>query len=229
MCIRDSMGLLYHTIDLERRFDGIGPHTISFPRLEPALNAPLSTNSPYKVSDEDFLKALTVIRLSIPYTGMIITAREPAHIRREALMNHGCTQTDASSRIGIGAYSEQTEQQDAVRQQFLLSDTRSLDDVTREIASMGLLVSFCTAGYRCGRTGACFMSLAKSGKERLFCVLNALITFKEYLLDYASAQTRELGERLIKHHIEHSVPENLRAMIQKRLEETENGKRDIRF
>ena len=223
----EVMGLLYHTIDLEEKFGGVGPHTISFPRLEPAANTPLSVNSPFKVSDRDFKRLVAVIRLSVPYTGMIITAREPAEIRRDVI-NVGCTQTDASTRIGVGAYSEHYDTQDANRQQFLLGDTRSLDEVIRELAEMGYLTSFCTAGYRCGRTGSYFMSIAKKGKVHQFCIPNAILTFKEYLLDYASEETRAIGEKLIGQRIE-NVPENVRPVLMNRLKAIENGARDLRF
>jgi len=223
----EVMGLLYHAIDLEEKFGGVGPHTISFPRLEPAANTPLSVNSPYKVSDKDFKRLVTVIRLSVPYTGMIITAREPAEIRRDVI-NVGCTQTDASTRIGVGAYSERYDAQQAERQQFLLGDTRDLDEVIRELAAMGYLTSFCTAGYRCGRTGSYFMNIAKKGKVHHFCIPNAILTFKEYLLDYASEETREVGEKLIERRIE-NVPDNIRSALKERLEAIEHGARDLRF
>jgi 2-iminoacetate synthase len=160
----EVMGLLYHAIDLETHFSGIGPHTISFPRLNPAEGSSLAEHPEYRVSDEDFKKLITVIRLSVPYTGMIITARESAQLRREAIPL-GCTQTDASTRIGIGAYSEQYTEQEKDRQQFVLGDTRSLDEVIREFAEMGLITSFCTAGYRCGRTGDKIMGLLKTGRR----------------------------------------------------------------
>ncbi len=222
----EVLGLLYHAIDLEKRFDGIGPHTISFPRLEPAANAPICENSPHKVSDRDFKRLVAVIRLSVPYTGMILTAREPAHIRRDVL-NVGCTQTDASTKIGIGAYSEATGIQEAERQQFMLGDTRGLDEVVREIADMGYLTSFCTAGYRCGRTGSYFMKIAKAGKVHQFCIPNAILTFKEYLLDYASEETRKVGEKLIERRMG-DVPEAMRLALGQMLKAIENGERDLR-
>jgi 2-iminoacetate synthase len=221
----EVMGLLCHTIDLERKFGGVGPHTISFPRLEPAESTPLTRNSPYRVSDRDFKRLVAVIRCSVPYTGMIITAREPAEIRMDAI-NVGCTQTDASTRIGIGAYSEGTAEQESDKQQFLLGDTRELDDVVRELAQMGYLTSFCTAGYRCGRTGSYFMSIAKKGKTRRFCIPNAILTFKEYLLDYASEETRKIGDALIEKRT-NDVPEALRPALKERLETIENGARDV--
>jgi 2-iminoacetate synthase len=199
----DVMGLLYHAIDLERQF-GIGPHTISFPRLMPASGSWLSKNSKWKVNDDEFKKLVTVLRLAVPYTGLIITAREHAELRREVIMV-GCTQTDASTRIGVGGYTEALKalekhsdsDQDENKQQFLLGDTRSLDEVVRELAQMGMITSFCTAGYRCGRTGDKIMGLLKGCVEGKFCKLNAVLTFREYLDDYASPQTRAIGEQLI--------------------------------
>ncbi len=223
----EVMGLLLHAIDLESKFDGIGPHTISFPRLEPASNSPLTTGSPYMVSDRDFKRLVTVIRLSVPYTGMILTAREPAHIRRDVI-NVGCTQTDASTKIGIGAYSETGGEQDQTKQQFMIGDPRSLDEVIRELAGMGWLTSFCTAGYRCGRTGSYFMKIAKEGKVHNFCVPNAILTFKEYLMDYASEETRRIGEKLIGERMK-DVPAGIVPALLEKLGEIENGKRDLRF
>jgi len=223
----EVMGLLYHAIELEDKFGGVGPHTISFPRLEPAANVPLSPDNPYKVSDRDFKRLVAVIRLSVPYTGMILTARESAEIRREVI-NVGCTQTDASSRIGIGAYSETYGRQEAERQQFLLGDIRSLDEVVLELAEMGYLTSFCTAGYRCGRTGDYFMNIAKKGKVHQFCIPNAILTLKEYLIEYASEETRNVGEKLIQERL-NDVPEELRPAVKARLKDIENGSRDLRF
>jgi 2-iminoacetate synthase len=223
----EVLGLLYHTIDLEQRFGGVGPHTISFPRITPATDTPFNQNIPNRVGDEDFLRLVAVIRLSVPYTGMIITAREPAHIRRQAI-DLGCTQTDGSTRIGIGAYAESYEHQEVERQQFLLGDPRSLDEVVREMAEMGYLTSFCTAGYRCGRTGNYFMELAKQGKVHRFCIPNAILTMKEYLQDYASAETRAIGEKLIERHLA-GVPRQIRDALDSRLMRIENGERDLRF
>jgi len=226
----EAMGLLYHTIDLEKRFNGIGPHTISFPRLEPAANTPFNRASKYKVSDNDFKKLVAVLRLSVPYAGMIITARETAQMRRESL-KLGITQTDASTKIGIGAYSESYNSQEAERQQFLLGDTRSLDEVIGEFADMGYITSFCTAGYRCGRTGQCIMELLKTGKERWFCKLNAVLTFREWLDDYATDETKRKGETIIKKEIS-EIKQNLPEMFPKFMEnykEIKNGQRDIYF
>jgi len=204
----EVMGLLYHTIDLEKRF-GIGPHTISFPRMTPASGSAFSTQSPHLVGDRDFKRLVTVLRLAVPYTGMIITARESARIR-DAVLMVGCTQTDASTRIGIGGYNEALKALDAVqrgaqteeKQQFILGDTRSLDQMTRELAAKNMIVSFCTAGYRCGRTGDKIMGLLKNCVEGKFCKLNAVLTYREYLDDYASEETRAAGERVIAGELE---------------------------
>jgi len=223
----EVLGLLYHAIELEEKFGGVGPHTISFPRITPAVDTPFNLKNPNAVNDEDFLRLIAVIRLSVPYTGMIITAREPAHIRRQAI-DLGCTQTDGSTRIGIGAYAEPYDRQEAERQQFLLGDPRSLDETILELAGMGYLTSFCTAGYRCGRTGRYFMDLAKKGKVHNFCIPNAILTFEEYLLDYASAETRRVGEQLIKKRLE-EVPQNIKSALRDKLRRIQSGERDIWF
>lgn len=226
----EVMGLLYHTIELEKRF-GIGPHTISFPRLEPAENTPFTQNTSYRVNDEDMRKIITVIRLAVPYTGMILTARENAKMRRE-LIPLGVTQTDASSKIGLGAYNDQNEKnQVGKRQQFILGDTRSLDEVVRELAEMGYITSFCTAGYRCGRTGKCIMDLLRSGAEGKFCKLNAVITFREWLDDFASSATKEVGERVVESEIK-EIKETMPKMFESffsQYQKTVKGERDLYF
>ncbi len=227
----EVMGLLYHARDLEKQF-GIGPHTISFPRLEPAANTPFIQETKYKVSDEDFKKLIAVIRLSVPYTGMILTAREPAHIRREIIASGMITQTDASTKIGIGAYSDRLTEQELERQQFEIGDPRSLDEVIRELAEMGYITSFCTAGYRCGRTGDRIMTLLRTGKEATFCKLNAVLTFREWLDDFASAETRSAGEKVIQRELE-ELKERVTDKVYDRLLEyygrIKNGERDLYF
>lgn len=225
----EVMGLLHHAIDLEKHF-GIGPHTISFPRIEPAANTPFIGESKYRVSDEDFRKLIAVIRLSVPYSGMILTARETAGMRRQA-MPLGVTQTDASTKIGIGAYSDRYNEQEAERQQFILGDTRSLDEVIRDLAEAGYITSFCTAGYRCSRTGKCIMDLLKSGKERWFCKTNAVLTFQEWLNDFASPGTKVIGEALIKKEIKEiraQVPD-IYPQFAAMHERIKNGERDLYF
>ena len=227
----EVMGLLYHARDLEKHF-GIGPHTISFPRLEPAANTPFIQQTKYKVSDEEFKKLIAVIRLSVPYTGMILTAREPAHIRRDIISSGMITQTDASTKIGIGAYSDRYTEQELERQQFELGDTRSLDEVIRELAEMGYITSFCTAGYRCGRTGDRIMTLLRTGKEAVFCKLNAVLTFREWLDDFASEETKIAGEKVIQKEIEELKEKVSEKVYNKLLEyyrRIQNGERDLYF
>jgi 2-iminoacetate synthase len=205
----EVMGLLYHAMDLERQFN-IGPHTISFPRLTPASGSELSTNSKYIVGDREMKKLVAILRLSVPYTGLICTVREKPETHLD-LMSVGCTQTDASSNIGIGGYTEAMKEeaqqqtkgvsQDKHKQQFILNDTRSLDEMTRELAKLGMISSFCTAGYRCGRTGDKIMELLKSCKEGKFCKLNAVLTYREFLDDYASEETRILGNNIIQNEL----------------------------
>lgn len=196
----EVMGLLYHALDLERQF-GIGPHTVSFPRMQPAPGSFLSEHSPYLVSDEATRRLVTVLRLAIPYSGLIVTCREEAGLKRE-LIHLGCTQTDASSKLGIGAYSQKLKQEDNPdKVQFMLGDQHSLDEEVKLLAEDGMITSFCTAGYRCGRTGDKIMNLLEKGVEGKFCKLNAVLTFREYLNDYASPETRVVGERLIEQEL----------------------------
>lgn len=195
----EVMGLLYHARELERVF-GFGPHTISIPRLEPAVNTPFLQDRKYHVHDEDFKKLVAVLRISIPYAGLILTARESALLRRE-VVGIGCTQMDASTRIGIGAYSETACEQISERQQFMLGDTRSLDEIVGELADRGSITSFCTAGYRCGRTGKHIMDSLKTGTEAMYCKMNAILTFREWLNDFASPATKQKGELLLHKEI----------------------------
>ncbi|MBL7073172.1 MAG: [FeFe] hydrogenase H-cluster radical SAM maturase HydG [Candidatus Omnitrophica bacterium] len=225
----EVMGLLYHARELKKKF-GVGPHTISFPRLEAAENTPFTSASKYKVNDEDFKKIVTLIRLAVPHTGMILTARERPEIRKEVI-SLGCTQFDASTRIGIGAYSDRYSEQEGKRQQFLLGDTRSLDEIVREQASEGRITSFCTAGYRCGRTGECIMDLLKTGQEGKFCKLNAILTFREWLDDFASEETRIVGEKVIEKEIDQIKEEDwpIYPQLMEYYERIKNGERDLYF
>ncbi len=225
----EVMGLIYHTHELERRF-GVGPHTISFPRLEPAANAPLATDSKYLVSDDDFKHAVLTLRLAVPYTGLILTAREDAALRRR-ILPLGITQTDASTRIGLGAYSRETGEQEIERQQFVIGDSRSLDEVVREMAQMGFITSFCTAGYRCGRTGHNIMDMLKCGTEGEFCKLNAIITYREWLDDFASEETKAVAEELIHREIDEVREQNPKmfGMLMEYYGKTEQGARDLYF
>lgn len=226
----EVMGLLYHARELEKRF-GVGPHTISFPRIVAAENAPAAQNVCSPVSDQQLRRIITVIRLAVPHTGMILTARENAALRR-SVIPLGITQTDASSKIGLGAYAQNSEMQKAQRQQFILGDTRSLDEVVGELASMGFITSFCTAGYRCGRTGTKIMELLRSGTEGVFCKLNAVITFREWLDDFASEQTKMIGEQVVEKEMQ-EIRQNVSAHMVKEFllsyEKTKQGTRDLYF
>ncbi|PKL47022.1 MAG: [FeFe] hydrogenase H-cluster radical SAM maturase HydG [Candidatus Riflebacteria bacterium HGW-Riflebacteria-2] len=231
----DLMGLLYHAIELEQRF-GVGPHTISFPRLTPASNSPLfelADQQKYFVSDEDFKKIVALLRLAVPYTGLIITAREKKEVRDDVLPV-GCTQTDASTMIGIGGYAKNAGCQNIDEQQFMLGDTRSLEELIYDLAQRGVITSFCTAGYRCGRTGDQIMDLLKKGQEKHFCKLNAILTYREWLDDFASEKTRKAGEEVIRKEIE-EVKKQTPSIFSKKLydltmsyyERISNGERDL--
>ncbi len=224
----EVMGMLHHAIELEKQF-GIGPHTISFPRIEPAETTPLSIAIPHKISDAEFRRAIVVLRLAIPYAGMILTARENAAMR-DSLIPLGITQMDASSQVGLGAYSDLKPQQPD-RQQFILGDTRTLDDLIRDLAAMGNITSFCTAGYRCGRTGKCIMDLLRSGQEGKFCKLNAVITYREWLDDFATDQTRRAGEKIIENEIAEikiKMPHVFDSFMEN-YTRTKTGERDLFF
>ncbi|MCR4435539.1 MAG: [FeFe] hydrogenase H-cluster radical SAM maturase HydG [Clostridiales bacterium] len=222
----EVMGLLYHTIHLEEKYNGVGPHTISFPRITPAIGTPYSDHPEYAVSDEDFKKLVAILRLSVPYTGLICTARESDEVRREVIQL-GVSQIDAGTRIGVGGYSKSMGNQLPDKEQFSLGDIRTLDDVVRETCSMDSIPSFCTACYRKGRTGENFMGYAKSKFVHNFCIPNAIFTFKEYLMDYASEETRKIGARVIEEHVARFKGEKVYDIIIKNLERLEKGERDL--
>ncbi len=189
-----------HVHEMER-FCGIGPHTLSFPRLEPAVNTPFVEQSRGRVDDDDFERIVILARLAVPYAGLIVTARESPAMRRR-LLPLGVTQMDAASNVGVGAYADGQDKQRGERQQFLLGDPRGLDECIREWAAAGCITSFCTAGYRCGRTGKCIMDLLRSGVEGKFCKLNAVLTFKEWLDDFATPETQAVGEALLRKELD---------------------------
>jgi len=221
----EVMGLIYHTIHLEERF-GVGPHTISFPRIEPAVGTPFSENPPNPVSDREFKKLVAILRLSVPYTGLILTAREKPELRDEVI-KLGVSQIDAGSSIGVGSYSS-TDEKVIKKSQFLLGDRRSLDEVIYELLRDGYIPSFCTACYRAGRTGEHFMEFAIPGFVKRFCTPNALFTLTEYLLDYASSKTKAEGEKLIRKELE-KIDSRTQKAIKEGLERLYRGERDVRF
>jgi 2-iminoacetate synthase len=195
----EILAMMQHIHHLEQKF-GVGPHTISFPRIEPAVGSEVASNPPHAVSDNDFLKMIAIMRLAVPYTGMIMSTREGAAVRRETL-EVGISQISAGSRTDPGGYAEGLG--DPNGSQFQLGDHRSVDEVVRDVVSLGFVPSFCTACYRTGRTGADFMDLAKPGEIKYHCHPNALSTFQEYLCDYAGPATKSAGENLISIELEH--------------------------
>jgi 2-iminoacetate synthase len=220
----DVLGLLFHALELEASY-GVGPHTISIPRLEQAMNAPAAIKPPRPVSDHDFKKLVAILRLAVPYTGIILSTRETAEMRSE-VFDLGISQISAGSRTNPGGYSEQTD--DNCRTgQFNLGDTRTIDEVIYDITGKGHIPSFCTACYRLGRTGGDFMDLAKPGLIKKYCHVNAILTFKEYLTSFASPQTRAVGEALIKKLIGETKPSATRKILEERLRLIEAGERDL--
>jgi len=214
-----------HAADLDSKF-GIGPHTISMPRLEPALNAPAALNPPHAVDDLSFKKLIAVIRLSVPYTGMILSTRERAELRRD-LFEVGISQISAGSRTAPGAYKEsQQSLNEHDLEQFQLGDHRSLEEVVKDITSLGYMPSFCTACYRSQRTGDRFMELAKSGNIGKICVPNSMVTFEEYLNDFASTETKELGKEFIKSELQ-KLEGTIKRKTGQMIEKVDRGERDI--
>ena len=190
----ELLALMQHIRELETVF-GIGPHTISVPRLEPATGSNVASNPPFSVPDLDFRKIVAILRLAVPYTGIIMSTRETAQMRRETFAL-GVSQISAGSRTNPGGYTDSLHEDDG--SQFCLGDHRPLDEVIRDVAEMGYIPSFCTGCYRLGRTGQDFMDRAKPGDIKNHCNPNAVSTFQEYLMDYASYETRLVGEGLIE-------------------------------
>ena len=220
----ELVGLLMHAEHLEARF-GVGPHTISVPRICPADDISLDS-FPDALPDHIFRKIVAVLRVAVPYTGMIVSTRESVKMR-EQLLDCGISQVSGGSRTSVGGYTT-VERHDETAQ-FDVADTRPLDDVVRWLLDSDHIPSFCTACYREGRTGDRFMSLCKSGKISLCCTPNALMTLKEYLVDYASPSTREAGERMIARGLGDIPSEKIRSITERHLREIEQGKRDFRF
>lgn len=218
-------GLLMHAEHLEAVF-GVGPHTISVPRLRDAedIDASSFTNG---ISDEIFAKIVACIRVAVPYTGMIVSTRETKECR-EKVLNLGISQISGGSRTSIGGYVE-PEPENQRSEQFDVQDNRTLDEVVSWLMQLGYVPSFCTACYREGRTGDRFMSLCKSGQIQNCCHPNALMTLKEYLVDYASTETRTIGETLIQQELKNVPKEQIRNIVEKNLREIELGQRDFRF
>ncbi len=199
----EILALLQHAKYLENKF-GVGPHTISVPRLEPAEGSPYAENCPYLVSDSDFMKIVAILRCAVPYTGIIMSTRETPDVRRQTFAL-GVSQISAGSRTDPGGYADKDAAIPAGGQ-FSLGDHRPLDEVIRDVASLGYIPSFCTACYRLGRTGGDFMDLAKPGDIKSFCEPNACATFAEYLEDYASPETRKEGNAFLDKTVNNMGP-----------------------
>jgi 2-iminoacetate synthase len=216
--------LLMHAEHLEAAF-GVGPHTISMPRIKHAEGIDLNDFN-NGIGDDIFAKLCALVRIAVPYTGMIISTRESREVR-EKVIRLGVSQISGASRTSVGGYGEEERPHDT--EQFDVSDQRTLDEVIRWLMDMGYIPSFCTACYREGRTGDRFMSLCKSGQIQNCCHPNALMTLKEYLMDYAGPLTRQAGERLIEKEIP-SIPNGkIREKIRLWLSDIEGGKRDFRI
>lgn len=226
----EVLAMLMHANHLEREY-GAGPHTISVPRMRPADGSELSITPPYEVDDENFKKLVAIIRIAVPYTGMILSTRESPDMRRE-LLRVGMSQMSAGSRTDVGAYhrdhSQATENAlGDLSGQFSLMDHRSAGDVVKDLMQEGYVPSWCTACYRKGRTGEHFMKIAKAGNIHNFCHPNSLLTLQEYLNDYADPETKKIGEELIAKEREMGLSESAKRMFSRKLEKVNQGEHDV--
>jgi len=222
----DVLGLISHAIHLQKTY-GVGPHTISFPRIKPAFG--LNMDLPYEVTDNQFKHLVATLRLSVPYTGLIMTARESAQIRDEVI-EFGVSQIDAGTRLEIGGYQEKRDLgQKLDREQFEVGDQRELDTVIRWLLNREFIPSFCTSCYRVGRTGEHFMEYAIPGFIGNFCTPNAMLTLTEYLEDYSSEETKEAGYKLIANELAKIKDPARREEISGKIEQIKRGKRDLLY
>jgi 2-iminoacetate synthase len=222
----EVLAMVRHTNHLEACYN-VGPHTISFPRIKDASMLQMGTK--YLVNDADFAKMIAILRLAVPYTGMILTARETKEIRNECI-NYGVSQIDGGTKLELGSYSKtQNEEQNLNKGQFRINDERSLNEIIEELLEHNMLPSFCTACYRLGRTGEHFMEFSVPGFIKRFCSPNAILTLAEYLLDYAPENTAHKGWQVIEKNIEDLPDEKVRLMLREKLAELKNGKRDLYF
>lgn len=222
----EVLGLVSHSLYLQRKF-GVGPHTISFPRVKPALG--LDLHLPYQVTDEQFKQLVAILRMAVPYTGLIMTARESKEIR-DAVIEFGVSQIDAGTRLEIGGYQESREkEQELDREQFQIGDNRELDSVIEWLLRREFIPSFCTSCYRVGRTGEHFMEYAIPGFIGKFCTPNAMMTLAEYLEDYSSDKTKEAGYQLIENEILKISDPVKRSEIKLKIDQIKRGKRDLLY
>lgn len=221
----EALALVRHAAHLEACF-GVGPHTVSFPRIQEASSVDGKAFRP--LSDDDFLRLIAVLRLAVPYTGLILTAREPAALRDRAIA-YGVSQIDGGTRIEIGGYTKEEDIQQLDREQFLIHDDRSLEEIVGELLPKGHLPSFCTACYRKGRTGEHFMEFSVPGFIKRYCTPNAVLTLAEYLEDYAPADLREKGYAAIEREMR-GMEEGMRTQVSSRLDRIRAGReRDLCF
>jgi len=218
----EIMAMMQHFRHLEQKF-GVGPHTVSFPRMEPAVGSDIASRPPHAVSDSDFLKMVAIMRLAVPYTGMIMSTRETAEVRR-ATLELGISQISAGSRTDPGGYKD--GEGDPNGSQFQLGDHRTIEEVVADVVSLGFLPSFCTACYRMGRTGVDFMDLAKPGEIKYHCHPNALSTFQEYLCDYATPEAKSAGEKFISIELQ-QMDQQQTATALPMLNKVRRGERDV--
>ena len=221
----EVMGILRHVNHFEAVYN-VGPHTISFPRIKKASNVKLDDK--YQVSDNEFTRLVAILRLAVPYTGLILTAREPVHVRDEVL-SFGVSQIDGGSKIEMKAYSNDKREQDINAEQFEINDDRTLNEVMNDLIRKGFIPSFCTACYRVGRTGEHFMEFSVPGFIKRFCTPNALLTMAEYLEDYAPENTKKKGYKLIEGSLEEYDNKNFKKKLTERLERVKLGERDLYF
>ncbi len=218
----EMLAMMQHIFELEKVF-GVGPHTISVPRLEPATGSDIASHPPFAVADLEFRKIVAILRLAVPYTGIIMSTRETAQMRRDTFAL-GVSQISAGSRTNPGGYDDEIDAD--VSSQFSLGDHRPLDEVIRDVAGMGYVPSFCTGCYRLGRTGQDFMDLAKPGAIKAHCGPNALSSFMEYLNHYASSETRKIGIQLIEDTI-HQMNGLPKERARKLVNRVNEGKKDV--
>lgn len=221
----ETLAMLMHAMDLEET-TGVGPHTLSVPRIRPAENVSLE-NYPYLVDDEDFKKIVAILRLAVPYAGLILSTREEPGLRDE-IIALGVSQVSTGSCTGVGGYSESYIDPEE-KPQFEVGDHRSPVEMIESLMEAGYIPSYCTACYREGRTGERFMDIVKSGELYKICEANALITLKEFIDDYGTDRTREIGDKLIKKSIDEIDNESFRKSVEEKINKISNGIRDLRF
>jgi len=222
----EVLGLIRHTNHLEACYN-VGPHTISFPRIKDASS--LNFGDKYFVTDEDFTKLIAILRLAVPYTGMILTAREPEKLRNE-IIQYGVSQIDGGTKLELGSYSKTVkEEQNLNNEQFKINDDRSLNDIIDELLDQEMIPSFCTSCYRRGRTGEHFMEFSVPGFIKRFCTPNAILTMAEYIEDYAPEQTAIKGWKAIEKNIETLEDDKIKKSVLEKIEKIKAGERDLYY